>query len=45
VKMKDSTRQLILLAPILSTKVGAAYAQAQGMLGDTAAPPVYEEAQ
>lgn len=44
VKMKDSTRQLILLAPMLSTKVGAAYGEAQGMLGETAAPAVYGDA-
>lgn len=41
VKMKDSTRQLILLAPMLSTKVGAAYGEAQGMMGETVAPAAY----
>ena len=45
VKMKDSTRQLILLAPLLSTKVGAAYGEAQGMLGETAVPAMYVEGQ
>jgi hypothetical protein len=41
VKMKDWQRQVILLAPILSTKAGAAYGETQGMLGETAVPAVY----
>lgn len=41
VKMKDSSRQLLLLAPILSTKVGAAYGESQGMLGETVEPEMY----
>lgn len=40
-KMPPSQRQLILLAPILTTKVGTAYAESQGMMGETVTPAMY----
>lgn len=41
VKIKDSTRQLMLLAPILGADVGAAYGQAQGAMGESVTPDLY----
>lgn len=41
VKMKDSTRQLLLLAPILSVDVAASTAEASGALGDDVMPAAY----
>lgn len=43
-KMPPSQRQLILLAPILGTDIGAAYVRSQGMMGESVIPPVYGNA-
>lgn len=41
VKMKDSTRQLLLLAPILSTNVAAGTAKSAGVTGNDVTPEAY----